>query len=599
MKKGLHLPIYITLISFTILTFSFISCDKNSGSGEGAGEPVLVTVNIDANSNYEDGGEIGNNNDQEAKTMASIGLPVESHTIELNDKFLLKAELIPTGQFSPSSSRKIKASASQNASTGQNVSAGQNASASQIAATDLKAEIFRNPLSPNVRYKLVVFKANGDYLQEIDYVYTQEASAAKLMLDGTVSYIFVAYSVNSTSVLPAITFSNPANKTLNTASVVAPAGNMDLMYFRRDLILPQNTPTNLNVVLKHKLTQITTTIDASQTEYEIDALSGVTLDNHLPNSALNLSTGTVTPSGTATTVPLVFPAGNSMIKTAAPAIINASPAGTKLTIGNLRITHVTAPANITPIGPVTVVAGFKYNMKLTIVPNDAFLTYENQMAVRINGKIWMRLNVGATASDPDANPTTNLHQGNYYQWGRKFVVGSGTSNLSSAPTGWVSSNFNSPTAWNTGTEAAPKKNITNDPCPTGFRVPTKPEMDDLLSSTIITRNSGSFTTSATNYNSAFVFTSKRKKSVKLTMPFQGYYTVRGVGPDDQSYVFNPYISYRGTYGLYFNSYFLAPRVNSRLTLSTITGSNTASVVIQQPHNGNTVESTPIRCIAGN
>ncbi|QBR13231.1 FISUMP domain-containing protein [Sphingobacterium sp. CZ-2] len=579
MKKGLHLPIYFTLISFTFLTFTFISCDKNSGSGEGAGEPVLVTVNIDANSNYEDGGDIGNNNDQEAKTMASIGLPIESHTIELNDKFLLKAELIPTGQFSPNIARKIKASTSQNASA------------------DLKAE--KNPLSPNVRYKLVVFKANGDYLREVDYVYTQEASAAKLMLDGTVSYIFVAYSVNSTSVLPAITFSNPANKTLNTASVVAPAGNMDLMYFRRDLTLPQNTATNLDVVLKHKLTQITTTIDASQTEYDIDALSGVTLNNHLPISTLNLSTGNITPSGTATTVPLVFPAGNSMIKTAAPAIINASPAGTTLTIGNLRITHVTAPANITPIGPVTVVAGFKYNMKLTIVPNDEFLTYENQKAVRINGKVWMRLNVGATAGDPDANPTTYLHQGNYYQWGRKFVVGSGTSNLSSAPSGWVSSNFNSPTAWNTGTEAAPKKNITNDPCPTGFRVPTKPEMDDLLSSTIITRNSGNFTTSSTNYNSAFVFTSKRKKSVKLTMPLQGYYTILGYTSNDQNYSFAPFISYRGTYGLYFNSYFLAPRVNSRLTLIANTSSNTASVVIQQPHSGNTVESTPIRCIAGN
>jgi hypothetical protein len=32
--------------------------------------------------------------------------------------------------------------------------------------------------------------------------------------------------------------------------------------------------------------------------------------------------------------------------------------------------------------------------------------------------------------------------------------------------------------WNTGTEIAPVKNITNDPCPTGYRIPTGTELEE-------------------------------------------------------------------------------------------------------------------------
>lgn len=585
MKKGLHLPIYFTLISITFLTFSFISCDKNSGSGDGAGEPVLVTVNIDANSNYEDGGDIGNNNDQEAKTMASIGLPIESHTIELNDKFLLKAELIPTGQFSPSSSRKIKASTSQNASA------------------DLKADIVRNPLSPNVRYKLVVFKANGDYLQEVDYVYTQEASAAKLMLDGTVSYIFVAYSVNSTSVLPAITFSNPANKTLSTASVVAPAGNMDLMYFRRDLTLPQNTPTNLNVVLKHKLTQITTKIDASQTGYVIDNLSNVTLSGHLPNATLSLASGNVSQSGTSSTVPLTFSGLNTMVMTAAPVLLNADPAGTTLSIESMRITHITSPNNIQPIVLAKVAPGFKYNMVLTIVPNDGYLTHSGKSAVRIGGQIWMRWNLGAPGEsnslDPDKIPVTSSQHGDFYQWGRKVAFANGTYVPPTAPSNWDGKRFTMTNAWNSGTATAPVKTI-NDPCPSGFRVPTIAEYNTLIQNVIIT-GTGTWSDTMRDFTSAKVLTSKRKSSVKMTLPAQGFYNVSGRAEGNEfNYVYG--IS-AINYGTYWTSNFRSsPPTYDEIGLLVFQGQNGNTrfeAIYKAPNNANSVLGQNIRCIAGN
>ena len=248
-----------------------------------------------------------------------------------------------------------------------------------------------------------------------------------------------------------------------------------------------------------------------------------------------------------------------------------------------------------------VLPGYKYNMKLTIVPNDEFPNdYLGQKVVRINGKIWMRLNLGATASDPDANPTTSSHHGNYYQWGRKIFIGNGTSNFTTAPTGWSGTRITTANAWNLGTEAIPKKNTENDPCPTGFRVPTKSEMEDLLANTVITRNSGSFTEGASIYNSAFIFTSKRKKSVKLTFPFQGQYTIKGSSNTQNTYSFGGLTS-RGLRGYYFNSYFSGTDVNSRLYMTAEYGptSNTTFVEVQGVHTGNAVESTPIRCIVGN
>ncbi len=585
MKKGLHLSIYFTLISFTIFTFTFISCDKNSGNGEGAGEPVLVTVNIDANSNYEDGGEINNNNDQEAKTMASIGLPIESHTIELNDKFLLKAELIPTGKFSPNSTRKIKASTSQN------------------AAADQKADIVRNALSPNVRYKLVVFKANGDYLQEVDYVYAQEAISRKLMLDGTVSYIFIAYSVNSTSVLPAITFSNPANKTLSTASVVAPAGNMDLMYFRRDLTLPQNTPTNLDVVLKHKLTQITTKIDASQTGYVIDNLTNVTLSGHLPNATLSLATGNVSQSGTSSTLPLTFSGLNTMIMTASPVLLNADPAGTTLSIGSMRITHITSPDNIQPIQLAKVAPGFKYNMVLTIVPNDGYLTQSGKSAVRIGGQVWLRWNLGAPGEakslNPDQIPVTSDQHGDFYQWGRKVAFANGTVVSSSTPTNWDGNRFTTRNAWNSGTATAPIK-TANDPCPTGFRVPTIAEYNTLIQNVIIT-NTGNWTSPNQDFSSAKVLTSKRKSSIKMTLPAQGFYNASGQAEGTVfTYVVPISVVNYGTY--WTSDYRSSPPTYDEVGLLVFQGQNNNTrfeAIYKAPNNANSVLGQNIRCIAGN
>lgn len=88
------------------------------------------------------------------------------------------------------------------------------------------------PLPVNTRYKVVVFNNSGNYVTEANYISGQEATATPITgLTGGQSYTFVAYSIGSTTTLPDITYTNPANKTLTTGSVNNVSENSDLMYF--------------------------------------------------------------------------------------------------------------------------------------------------------------------------------------------------------------------------------------------------------------------------------------------------------------------------------------------------------------------------------
>ena len=100
-------------------------------------------------------------------------------------------------------------------------------------------------------------------------------------------------------------------------------------------------------------------------------------------------------------------------------------------------------------------------------------------------------NLGATNILGSPNvPVQDIH-GNYYQWGRSNFVAT-----ASTPPGAISS-------WNTTSAAdgawLDGSKTPNDPCPAGFRVPTKTQWDGVLTNNIVSRtgswaNDGNFTT---------------------------------------------------------------------------------------------------------
>ncbi|WP_426476080.1 FISUMP domain-containing protein [Chryseobacterium sp. CBSDS_008] len=139
--------------------------------------------------------------------------------------------------------------------------------------------------------------------------------------------------------------------------------------------------------------------------------------------------------------------------------------------------------------------------------------------VIINGQTvqMMTRNLGADTS-LDPNIVVKGIHGNYYQWGKRNAVADANT-PATAPAGW-STAAAANGAWNTGTEAVPNKTV-NDPCPTGFRVPTRNEWVSFNTNST-TSNMGTFVASpgsATNFTVAKVFTNNGST---LTFPTAGY-----------------------------------------------------------------------------
>lgn len=559
LKNFLILKFKITgIILVTALTFC--ACQKTKVADNLVPEGMTaVEISISA-SIFEESGAISNRADVNNNIIAPTVL---KNTISFNDDFYLLAELTP-----------------------QTIAV-NNTLTKPITQLNKAASVTID-LKPYIKYKIIAYDQNGNYVTEKDYIHGSEASAGPLMLDGGKTYSFVAYSINSTSSLPSIIFTNPANKTLATSNVNI-SGSNDFMYFRKDLTVSGTTTNYLNVVLKHQLSQITTIIDATQAEYKITSINSI-FKQHNSTATINLASANISRTGTVGNATVAFNTLNQLVATSAPTIINAnSNNNTSYTINSITIGPLTQN-NITPFNNLNIIPGVKYDLKLTIIPIDDYIIYKGQSAARINGQIWMRHNVGANYGiNPDLLPITSALHGNYYQWGRKISVGNGTSTTVS---NWNGNNNPPNTAWdlNNGIENTPIKTV-EDPCPTNYRIPTTEEYQLLLDNTTngSSNNVGTWNESNTNFSSAKVLISKRKSSVKLILPAQGWYSAFGT----QNYPFTSTpMEYRGIYGFYWTSSIKDIRPGA-LTFA----SDYIETGLLDSYNSNKVLSGNIRCIA--
>jgi uncharacterized protein (TIGR02145 family) len=182
------------------------------------------------------------------------------------------------------------------------------------------------------------------------------------------------------------------------------------------------------------------------------------------------------------------------------------------------VTASWAANTITISGTPTAVGTFNYSIPLTggigsvsaagtITVNPAGCG-----AVVDVGGVWKVFKCHNLGADTLADPFTASWRliGNYYQWGRNTNITSGSPRYGAeGPTGPDSLNANSGSIsdWSWSIPAAPNGSWaaagtkpTTDPCPAGFRVPTKTQWDAVINTSLNTVSYGTgWGSSPTNY----------------------------------------------------------------------------------------------------
>ncbi len=478
-------------ISAILLLCTTFSCRSNDTDNQLTGNNAVIKVNF-AKDEYTD----ATSNDPLASLKPNAPLanaPIQSSEVPFGD-FTLVTELKP--EVSSQKSLETQAGLTPMA-----------------AATAIQRAI---------KFRVVVYNAAGNYVSDSTYsIDTGGAvtpdSGQEMKLDGGKSYTFIAYSYN-TNVKPGENF---VGTNLNTASITFSSAQ-DLMYYKTTMVPSgeANAKNNLNVVLTHKLSNITVVIDSTPTNgYNITNVSGATIGKSFSTATIGLATGSVTSSGASSNLAVTFPANPNTSRLQSPSFFINNANG--INDGSFNVSSIT----VGPLtqGPMTLLnnlkiqPGVRYTLTVRLVPQDIYIDDTTSVpgqtikTARINGIIWMRNNLGDNRANPDQPP---FDQSNYYQFGRSTVVADASTQAGEIP-GWNTTNAPS-NAWNSGTEAAPIK-TGNDPCPNGYRIPTYTEFQSLLNNTTRS-NIGSTPPSDTNFDNARVYTSNRNKAVQLALP---------------------------------------------------------------------------------
>ena len=280
---------------------------------------------------------------------------------------------------------------------------------------------------------------------------------------------------------------------------------------------------NVQLAFNHNLAKVTVVIDSWSNEYAANEKIVNSLELNSLSSVMSYN-GTLSGDNTAKWVKTYTSQANtSFVAIVAPAAYNADT-----DIMQVYVNGASAPLKVKTTSSVKIESGKAYTFKLTVGKNLATISssvtigewddvvLDNQQAgvvtsqnkyideygvnhgegVEIDGVVWAPVNCGYHATD--------YPYGKLYQWGRKYGQGLGgdyDSYVLSTLQGTVSledgqsiSNADKfitttggndwlkqsdGTLWNSGTEEDPVK-TSYDPCPAGWRVPTKTEQATLI-----------------------------------------------------------------------------------------------------------------------
>ncbi|MYY27283.1 fibrobacter succinogenes major paralogous domain-containing protein [Elizabethkingia anophelis] len=433
--------------------------------------------------------------------------------------------------------------------------------------SNLLASATGDPLGTGMKFRVIAYRqSNGSYQDHKDYTVGQPAEG--LILDGGIAYDFVVYSYGA-STLPVITAGEMSD--INSGVVSYSNTNPDFMY-QKVSYTPTNPTNTLPITLRHKLTRITTTV-TSIGNGDITSITGGYITPHYTNGSITLSSGVMTRTGSPSTVNLSFTPVDNVSMQSAPVLINADTSGAltgsfsaDMTVGGVSKTvSLSNSFKITP----------EYDSHLSINLRKCG-AYTGPNTDPSNYKEFMCQNLGATSGVDPFSPEAGNH-GAKYEWGYKpanptvsdsrYYTQANDQANSGAISGWNSTSLPNG-SWSDTSKTA------NDPCPSGYRVPTSAQWQAVIDNNNVERV-GSWSDNG-NYTTALYFRSPSNQRT-LMLPAAGF----RYSPDGG-------LGYRGVAGLYLSS--------SEATFSTASG-------LQFTSSGVAVDSLSrtagisVRCIA--
>ncbi|MDV2444929.1 hypothetical protein CMV00_14175 [Elizabethkingia anophelis] len=470
MRKELSFTSGAAVIAFLGLTsLTLTSCRSNDTEGNLLkGGVASVKMNL-TGTEYS-----GTNGTPSAQaSLKSVGVnvggdtDVQRHGVMLSPSMILEAELSPSSlSSSVLSSSSIKKSAQ--------------------ASTKLNtlATVGGNPIGPGMMFRVIAYRqSDGTYQDSKDYTVGQPA--ASLTLDVGSTYNLIAYSYG-TATLPAIT---PGETTdITSAQVSYDNANPDFMY-QKISYTPNNPDNTVNFTLRHKVSLITTTINSMVGN--INSITGAFLSPHNLTGTIPLSTGVMTNRNTAINQNLNFAgAFPTITATADPVFVNADTAGNLggTFSASINVNGTTKVVNLPNTFKIT--PEYKSDLNINLRTCGAYLGPNQTQYTE-----FMCQNLGATPGINPFSPEAGNH-GAKYQWGKSTPALTQAQDQANAGTisGW-SSAVAANGSWS-DTAKGP-----NDPCPTGYKVPSKSEWEAVFINNTNIERVGSWSNDS-NYTTA-------------------------------------------------------------------------------------------------